>query len=77
MRDFCICMLAFCVLVLAIGHCIQSVEITNLRQSIKHTEQGYQAVIEENKKLQRINEQNLQLIAEGGWYDVVSTGTGD
>lgn len=75
MRDFCICMLAFCILVLTIGHCIQSVEIANLRQSVKRIELEYEAVLTENEKMDRMNDQMLRLMAEGGWNDLVSMGT--
>lgn len=75
MRDFCICMLAFCVLVLTIGHCIQEVTIANLRQSVKRIEQGYEEVLAENQRMGRMNDQMLRLMAEGGWNDVVSSGT--
>lgn len=77
MRDFCICILAFCILVLTIGHCLQQVRIANLEQSLKRVEQGYNAVHAENQKMERMNDQMLRLMTEGGWYDVVSTGTGD
>ncbi len=74
MRDFCICMLTFCILVLTIGHCIQSVEIANLRQSLKRIELEYEAVLAENQKMGRMNDQMLWLMSEGGWNDVVSFG---
>ena len=75
MRDFCICMLAFCVLVLTIGHCIQEVTIANLRQTVKRIEYEYDAVLAESQKMGRMNDQMLRLMAEGGWDAVVSFGT--
>lgn len=75
MRDFCICIMAFCILVLTIGHCLQSVEIANLRQTVKRIELEYEAVLTENEKMDRMNDQMLRLMAEGGWNDLVSMGT--
>ena len=74
MRDFCICMLAFCILVLTIGHCIQEVTIANLRQTVKHIEQGYEEVLAENQKMERMNDQMLRLMTEGGWDGTISMG---
>lgn len=67
MRDFCICVLSFCIIVLTIGHCIQEYNIADMKQTLKRVEYGYQAVVAENEQLRRINEQNLRLMAEGGW----------
>lgn len=74
MRDFCICMLSFCILVLTIGHCIQEVMIVNLRQSVKRIEQGYEEVLAENQKMERMNDQVLRLMTEGGWDGTISMG---
>ena len=67
MRDFCICILSFCIIVLTIGHCIQDVKITNLERQLKRIERGYDAVIAENEKLVRMNDQTLRILAEGEW----------
>lgn len=75
MRDFCICMLAFCILVLTIGHCIQEVTIANLRQTVKRIEYEYDAVLAENQKVGRMNDQILRLMTEGGWNAVVGSST--
>jgi hypothetical protein len=75
MRDFCICILSFCILVLTIGHCIQNVKIANLERQLKRIEYEYDAVLTENEKMERMNDQMLRLMAEGGWYDVVGFGT--
>ena len=66
-RDFCITMLAFCILVLTIGHCIQDVKIANLERQLKRIEYEYDAVLAENQKMERLSDATLQLIAEGGW----------
>ena len=66
MRNLDIVILSIDILVLTIGHCIQEVEITNLERQTRRIEQAYQTVIAENQRLQRINEQNLLLLSEGG-----------
>lgn len=67
MRDLVIVLLSVSILVLAIGHYMQEMKITNLERQTRRIEQAYQAVIAENQRLQRINEQNLLLLSEGGW----------
>ena len=67
MRDFCICIMAFCILVLTIGHCIQEVKIANLEHQLKRIEYEYDAVLAENQKMERMNDQTLWLMSEGSW----------
>ena len=68
MRDLTVALLSVSILVLTIGHYMQEVKITNLERQSSRIEQAYQAVIAENRQLQRINEQNLLLLSEeGGW----------
>lgn len=67
MRDLTIVLLSVSILVLTIGHYMQEMKITNLERQARRIEQAYQAVIAENQRLQRINEQNLLLLSEGGW----------
>lgn len=67
MRDLTVVLLSVSILVLTIGHYMQEVKITNLERQSSRIEQAYQAVIAENQQLQRINEQNLLLLSEGGW----------
>lgn len=67
MRDLTVALLSVSILVLTIGHYMQEVKITNLERQSSRIEQAYQAVIAENQQLQRINEQNLLLLSEGGW----------
>ena len=64
MRDF---LLAVGILVLSIGHCILDVKVKNLEQQLKRIEQGYEAVLAENQKMERMNDQTLRLMSEGGW----------
>ena len=67
MRDLTIVLLSIGILVLSIGHCLQEARIRNLEQTIKHVEQGYNAVLAENQKMERMSEQCLILMTEGGW----------
>ena len=67
MRDLTIVLLSVSILVLTIGHYMQEMKITNLERQSSRIEQAYQAVIAENQQLQRISEQNLLLLSEGGW----------
>lgn len=67
MRDLAIVLLSIGILVLSVGHYMQEMKITNLERQSRRIEQAYQAVIAEHQRLQRINEQNLLLLSEGGW----------
>ena len=67
MRNLIIILLSACCLILSIGHMIQEYDIANMKQTLKRIENGYNAVLAENRKLERMNEQNLRLLAEGGW----------
>lgn len=77
MRDLCIFVLALCIMALTAGHCMQEVKIANLEQSLKRIEQGYNAVLAENQKMERMNDQILQLMSKGGWNAVDSDSTSD
>ena len=80
MKDWIIGLLLIIVAAL-IGTAINyDMRITNLEKQQLRIEQEYQAVITENRKLVRMNEMNLRLMAEGGWdgFDPISTtGTSD
>ena len=66
------------VAVALIGTAIQQdIRITNLERQQLRIEQEYQAVIAENRKLVRINETNLRLLAQGGWNEVSSVCSSD
>lgn len=75
MRDICIIVLSLCILVLTIGHCIQEYDIANMKQTLKRIEHGYNEVLAENEQLERINNQNIRLMTEGGWDAVVGVNT--
>ena len=74
MRDLVVILLSIGILILSIGHCLQEIRIRNLEQTIKHVEQGYNAVLAENRKMERMCEQNLRLMTEGGWDGTISMG---
>ena len=56
---------------------MQATEIRNLERKQCKLEQYCDIIVEENKQLQRVNEQNLSLMAEGGWNDSYSNVSGD
>jgi len=62
----CICACLF-MLTVTIGLCVCRIQIINLEKQQLRIEQEYQRVITQNEQLKRINEQNLRLMAEGGW----------
>lgn len=75
MRNLCITLLAIGIFILSIGHCLQEVKIANLERKLMRIEQGYDAVLTENQKMERMNDQILRLMSEGGWNGVDSMGT--
>lgn len=77
MRELSVILLSIGILTLSIGHCTQEMKITNLERQAERIEQDYQAVIAENQRLQRVNEQNLSLMAEGGWNDFPGNTSGN
>lgn len=76
MRDLVIILSSLSIAAMGIVGIYQERRIENLERQLNRIERGYQAVIEENKQLQRINEQNLRLMAEGGWDGTISMGAG-
>lgn len=56
--------------------CSMNHRITNLERQLVRVERGYNEVLEANEQLERINEQNLRLMAEGGWDGTISMGAG-
>ena len=44
-----------------------SYRIYNLERQMIRIEQEYQKVITQNEQLKRINDQDIRLLAEGGW----------
>lgn len=66
----CICACLF-MLAITAGLCICKIQITNLEKQQLRIEQEYQRVITQNEQLKRINNQDIRLLAEGGWYGIV------
>lgn len=56
---------------LFIWHCRLAIRVTNLEKQQLRIEQEYQRVITQNEQLKRINNQDIRLLAEGGWYGIV------
>lgn len=66
-------------LAVTIGLCICKIQITNLEKQQLRIEQEYQRVITQNERLKRINNQNIQLLSQGGWdaNEVIDVGPVD
>jgi len=75
MRDFVIAFMTLIIVLLGIKIIMVDVRVRNIEQTAKRCETGYQAVVDENKKLQRINEQNLRIMAEGGFDALAGNST--
>ena len=56
---------------LLIWHCGLAIRVTNLEKQQLRIEQEYQRVITQNEQLKRVNNQDIRLLAEGGWYRIV------
>ena len=67
MRDLVIVLLSAAVVALLIGHGMQEMRITNLERQAIRIEQGYNAVLAENQMMERMHDQTLRLMSEGGW----------
>lgn len=75
MRDFIVTILALLLIVAGVKIIMLDIRVYNAEQAIKRCEFDYQVIAEENSKLRRINEQNIHLLAQGGWDALVSTDT--
>lgn len=65
------------VLIATISIIHSDLRITNLERQLLRIEREYNAVIEYNQQLERINNQNVRLLTEGGWNAVVGIDTID
>lgn len=63
------------VMIVTISLIYTEVRVTNLERQLVRIERGYNEVLEANEQLERVNNQNLRLMAEGGWDAILSTGT--
>lgn len=77
MRTLTIILNSIAITVICIVGIYQEHRIENLERQLLRIEYDYQVIAAQNEQLHRINDQTLRFIVEGGWYDVVSTGTGD
>lgn len=68
MEKLAICLLGLGVFLLSVQNCMLNHKVTNLERQQLRIEQEYQRVITQNEQLKRINDQNLRLMTEGGWY---------
>lgn len=75
MRDFIIALMTLIIVILGTKIITMDVRVRNVEQAIKRCEAGYQVVVDENKKLQRINEQNFRIMAEGGFDALAGNST--
>ena len=60
--------LASAVFILFIMLCVLETRVVNLGKQQMRIEESYQLMVRENRKLIRMNEQNLRLLSQGGWY---------
>lgn len=67
MRDLVIVLLSAAIIALLIGHGMQEMKIINLERQAIRIEQGYNAVLAENQMMERMHNQTLRLMSEGGW----------
>lgn len=55
------------VVMLLIWHWGLVIQVTNLEKQQLRIEQENERIIKQNEQLKRINDQNLMLLAQGGW----------
>lgn len=65
------------VLIATIALIYTEVRVTNLERQLVRIERGYNEVLEANEQLERVGNQNLRLMSEGGWDAILSTDTID
>lgn len=63
------------IIVVTIALVYTEARVTNLERQLVRVERGYNEVLEANEQLERINNQNLRLISEGGWDAMVGDDT--
>lgn len=77
MRDFIIALMTLILVLLGIKIVMMDIRIRNVEQTVKRCEMDYQAVLTENEKLDRMNDQTLRFVSEGGWSDYILSGSAD
>ena len=66
-KDWLIGILTIVTVALVVTSVQQDIRITNLERQQLRIEQEYNAVLAENEKLVRMNNQTLLLLTQGGW----------
>jgi hypothetical protein len=77
MRDFIIALMTLILILFGIKIVMMDIRIRNVEQTVKRCEMDYQAVLTENEKLERMSDQTLRLVSEGGWSDYILSGCAD
>lgn len=72
MKKLAIGLLGLGVCLLSVQGCVLSHKVTNLERQQLRIEQEYRAVLAENEKLVRMNNQTLLLLTQGGWHGIDS-----
>ena len=67
MRDLFIVLLYLLLILMCIACAMVDIRTRNVERQLARVEYDYQTIAAQNEQLRRINDQNLQLIAEGGW----------
>lgn len=69
MRTLTIILNSIAITAICIVGIYQNRRIENLERQLLRIEYAYQTMAEENAQLQRINDQNIHLLTQGGWDD--------
>ena len=65
------------VIVVTIALAYTEVRVTNLEKQLIRVERGYNEVLAANEQLERINNQNIRLMTEGGWDEMAGSRAAD
>lgn len=69
MRYLMYLLFSLCIIGLCFALTMFNVRVTNVERQLTRIEHAYMVVVAENAQLQRINEQNLRLLSDGGWNE--------
>ena len=67
-------LLSLCIIGLCFAVTLLGLRVVNVERQLNRIEMDYQAIAVQNEQLRRINEQNLRLMTEGGWYGMAGIG---
>ena len=65
------------VIIITISLLYMEVRVTNLEKQLIRVERGYNEVLAANEQLERINNQNIRLMTEGGWDEMAGSRAAD